>query len=112
MDKVERYREIIKVAIAPYARRVPEGLDLTYELVLDEKNDHYLVMAVGWQIRVRRIHHPLIHVDIIDGKVWIQWDGTEDGIAYDLEEAGIPKSDIVLAFHPADVRPHTGYAVA
>ncbi|WP_426777721.1 element excision factor XisI family protein [Lusitaniella coriacea] len=25
--------------------------------------------------------------------------------------AGIPKDSIVLGFHPADVRPHTGYAV-
>ena len=30
----------------------------------------------------------------------------------ELEAAGIPKSAIVPAFHPEDVRPHTGYAVA
>ena len=36
----------------------------------------------------------------------------EDGIAYELEAAGVPKSDIVLAFHSEEVRPHTGYAVA
>jgi hypothetical protein len=53
-----------------------------------------------------------MHLDIVDGKIWIQRDGTEDGIAYELEEAGVPKSDIVLAFHSEDVRPHTGYAVA
>jgi hypothetical protein len=54
----------------------------------------------------------LVHLDIINGKVWIQRDNTEEGIGYELEAAGIPKSDIVPAFHPADVRPHTGYAVA
>jgi hypothetical protein len=53
-----------------------------------------------------------MHLDIIDGKIWIQRDGTEDGIAYELEDAGVPKCDIVLAFHSEDVRPHTGYAVA
>jgi hypothetical protein len=44
-------------------------------------------------------------------KCWIQRDGTESGIAHDLEAAGIPKDRIVLAFRPPAVRPHTGYAV-
>ena len=47
----------------------------------------------------------------IDGKLWIQTDNTEHGIAPDLGQAGIPKSDIVLAFRPPDVRRHTEYAV-
>jgi XisI protein len=54
----------------------------------------------------------LIHVEIIDSKVWIQVDGTEDGIAQDLVQAGIPKEDIVLGFHEPSIRPHTGFAVA
>ena len=69
-------------------------------------------MSVGWKEPTYRLHFCLIHVDIIDCKIWIQRDGTEDGIAYDLEEAGVPKSDIVLAFHSESVRPHTGYEVA
>jgi hypothetical protein len=39
-------------------------------------------------------------------------DETEDGVTLELVAAGIPASDIVLAFHPADVRPYTGYAIA
>ncbi|MEQ8757304.1 MAG: element excision factor XisI family protein [Coleofasciculus sp. G1-WW12-02] len=50
-------------------------------------------------------------MDIIGNKVWIQRDGTEDGIALDLENAGIPKDHIVLGFKPPEVRPMTGYAV-
>jgi hypothetical protein len=49
---------------------------------------------------------------LIDGKCWIQRDGTETGIAHDLEAAGIPKDRIVLGFRPPEVRPLTGYAVA
>ena len=52
-----------------------------------------------------------MHDDLIGDKCWIQRDGTEDSIAYDLEAAGIPKSQIVLAFHAPDVRQYTGYAV-
>ncbi|NES01611.1 MAG: XisI protein [Okeania sp. SIO2F4] len=38
-------------------------------------------------------------------------DGLEDGIANDLVNAGLPKSQIVLGFHPPEVRPHTEFAV-
>jgi XisI protein len=65
---------------------------------------------VGWE-NGRRIHGTLVHIDIINSKVWIQRDGTEDGIAGDLEQAGILKNQIVLAFRPQEVRQHTGYAV-
>ena len=53
-----------------------------------------------------------LHVDIINGKVWIQRDGTEEGIALELVAAGIPKEHIVLAFHHPSRRPDTEYAVA
>jgi hypothetical protein len=70
-----------------------------------------LVISVGWQ-KVKRIHGCLIHIDIIDGKAWIQRDGTEHGIAKELEAAGIPRDRIVLGFHSSEVRKHTEYAVA
>lgn len=41
-----------------------------------------------------------------------QEDWTERGVAADLEEAGIPKSEIVLGFQPPEVRPFTEYAAA
>jgi hypothetical protein len=53
----------------------------------------------------------MFHLDIIDGKIWIQYDGTDRPIAEELVRAGIPKEDIVLAEQPADVRPHTGFGV-
>jgi hypothetical protein len=53
-----------------------------------------------------------VPIDLIDWKCRIQRDGTESGIAHDLEAAGIPKDRIVQAFRPAAVRTHTGYAVA
>jgi hypothetical protein len=112
MDKLSSYREIVKATLNPLLSRHYSGLDARNETVFDEANDRYLVVTVGWEPDIRRIYRPLVQLDIINGKIWIQHDNTEEGIAYDLEEAGIPKSDIVLAFHPEHVRPHTGYAVA
>jgi hypothetical protein len=54
----------------------------------------------------------VLQVDIKDGKIWIQYDGTETGLACALVQAGVPKEDIVLAFHAPHKRPYTGYAVA
>jgi XisI protein len=54
----------------------------------------------------------LIHVDIIDGKLWIQHDGTERGIARDLTAGGIPNDRIVLAFQHLSRRRHGDYAAA
>jgi hypothetical protein len=53
-----------------------------------------------------------VHIDIRNGKVWIQQDGTEDGIAEALVEAGIPRDHIVLAFKPPEIRPYTDFAAA
>jgi hypothetical protein len=68
-------------------------------------------MVVGWD-GIRRVHGCLVHLDIIDGKIWIQRDGTEDGIAQELLDAGIPKDQMVLGFKPPDVRKISGFAVA
>lgn len=51
-------------------------------------------------------------MDIKNGKVWIQHDGTESGIAGELLEAGIPRDHIVLAFHHPSKRQYTSFAVA
>ncbi len=87
----------------PYAERRYSGDDITNEAVFDRERDHYIIASVGWQ-GYRRVQQNLLHIDLIGGKVWIQRDGTEDGIADELEVAGVPKHDIVLAFHTAEDR--------
>jgi hypothetical protein len=111
MDKIERYREIIKNLLTPLTECRYANADVQNEAVFDSEKDRYLIVSAGWEGKDQRVYFNLVHLDIINGKVWIQRDGTEDGIGYALEAAGIPKSDIVPAFHPENVRPYTGYAV-
>ena len=111
MEKIEQFRKIIIDVLTPLLSRKYTNMDAVNELVADEKNDRYLVMSLGWQRGIRRIHGCLVHLDIINGKIWIQRDGTEDGIGYELEAAGVPKDCIVPAFHSESTRKHTGYAV-
>jgi hypothetical protein len=63
--------------------------DIRLEAVIDKDHDRYLLVEVGWQ-NVRRIYGTLLHIDIINNKLWIQQDGTEAGIADDLIAFGIP----------------------
>ncbi|MEN8219191.1 MAG: XisI protein [Pseudomonadota bacterium] len=111
MDTLEHYRQIIQNVLSQYLHRKYANADIQNQAIFDRKNDSYCVMSSGWA-NVKRIHSCLIHIDIIDNLVWIQQDGTEDGIAYELEQGGIPKSSIVLGFHEPEVRQYTEYAVA
>jgi hypothetical protein len=110
MDRLTRYREIVRRVLEDYVHPGPSYGDIDVELVIDPERDHYQIVHVGWH-GYRRIHGTVIHVDIIDGKIWIQYDGTDRPVADELLEAGVPKEDIVLAFHPPELRIHTGFAV-
>ena len=111
MDKIERYRLIVERLIEEYASYKPSNGQIDTEAIVDRERDHYEVMHVGWD-GPRRIHGSVIHIDIIDEKVWIQYDGTSRPVAEELVSQGIPRKDIVLGFHPAEVRPHTDFAVS
>lgn len=81
------------------------------EAVIDSERDHYEVMHVGWD-GPRRIHGSVVHIDIINGKIWIQYDGTSRPVAEALLEAGVPHEDIILGFHPAELRHYTDFGIA
>src|SRR5215210_5033609 len=111
MVGVADYRRIIKELIQRYAAYQPARGDVQIEVIFDEGNDHYELMYAGWN-GPYRIHGSVLHIDIRDGKIWIQHDGTEDGVAEELVAAGIPRDQIVLAFKPPEIRPYTDYAAA
>ena len=80
------------------------------QLILDEKNNHYLLLEAGWH-KNQRIYGNLIHLDIINDKIWIQQDSTEEGIANELVQLGISPKQIVLAFKTPERRKITDFAV-
>ena len=77
-------RDVIERILTEYAQiRYAYG-DIATQTVFDRVRDHYLLVNVGWD--QGRVHGCPVPVDVIDGKYWIQRDGTERGIARDLEE--------------------------
>ncbi len=108
---MNEFRQIIKDLILKHAQFEPSQGEIEIETIFDEKNDHYELMYSGWN-GFYRIHGSVLHFDIRDGKVVIQHDGTEEGIATELVKAGIPKERIVLAYKHPERRPFTDFAIA
>ena len=100
MDKVNTYRVEIKRVLSTYADLVIQqstpGLETL--LAFDEACDQYLWIQAGWRDD-RRIYGVTVHARIIDGKIHVEQDWTEDGIASDLLRAGVPREDIIFGFH-------------
>ena len=115
MDKLDHYRDIIERELTA---SVEQTIHLTIcpnelrdKTVFDRHSDYYLILREGWD-GARRIHGPVVSLEIINGKIWLQADHTNLRMVERLEAAGIPKSDIVLGFQPSSIRPYTEYAAA
>ncbi len=113
MEKLEEksacYRHYIQQLLTEHAARVWDNR-IQAQTIFDPIHDHYQLVYVGWH-ETDRIYGVVLHVDIMDGKIWIQQDGTEVGIANKLVDLGVPRSDIVLGFDPPMVREYTEFAV-
>ena len=108
MARVEKYREAVQQLIKQYASGKDES-EIESQTIFDTEHDHYQLVDVGWH-KKRRVYGCLLHFDIKDGKVWVQYNGTEHLVGEELVELGVLPSDIVLGFHPAYKRPYTGFA--
>jgi hypothetical protein len=110
MDKLEQYRILIKQILTEHSKLKSSYGEIDEVVFFDEMRDHYQLFSVGWENR-KRVFGCTIHIDIIDSKIWIQYDGTEVGVANELIDLGVPKSSIVLAWHSLNARKLTEFAV-
>jgi len=113
MDKASRYEamilEIITRIVGVKYSNEPE---LRNELIADTKNHRYQVNMMGWDKEGNRVHRCLIHIDIIDGKIWVQENWTEIDPGRELVYKGVPPSDIVVGFLTPKMRELSDYAIA
>jgi XisI protein len=105
------YPELIKKILKEHQRIAFQNLSLEPQVICDTENDHYLLVYIGWDGE-KPLYGCPIHVDIKDGKFWIHQDFTEYGVAAELMDLGVPKTDIVLAFRSPFIRQFTGFAVS
>jgi len=105
------HKTIVKTLMEKYATLTQSDPEIKTELIIDEAKGHYEIISMGWQ-KQERVHHVMIHIDIVEDKVWLQHDATDLVVAEDLVRAGIPRESIVLGFRPPHLRQYTDYAVA
>jgi hypothetical protein len=110
MDQVIRYRQIIQEILTAHSQIQPVYGEIEMGTLFDLTNDRYQVVRAGW-LQKSRVYGALIHIDLKDEKIWIQYDGTEIGVANELVEKGIPKEAIVLAYHSPFLRQYDGFAL-
>ena len=112
-ETLNSWRRLIIQLLEPLAAiEYPEVFDRENRLIVDYERDAYTVVTMGWEEKNRRIHGCLVHIEIVDDKIWIQTDGTEHGIANDLVEGGVPKEKIVLGYKTRERRIISGFAPA
>lgn len=111
MARITEYQQYIKQLLLKYAQYKPAYGEIEVETIFDEERNHYQVVHIGWR-QQRWIHSCIIHIDIKNDKIWIQWNGTEEDIAAELVNMGVPKQDIVLGFQSPFMRQYTSYAVS
>jgi hypothetical protein len=110
---VAQYQKYIRQLLSERAQRIANQQneqEYDVQTLFDDEHGHYQLLYVGWRGN-KRDFGCVVHLDIKDGKIWIQHDGTEVGVANQLVEMGVPKQDIVLAFHEPEVRQFTDFAV-
>ncbi len=112
MDKIKKYRQTIIEILNNYKEILNrrENPPIESFFIFDEQNDNYTWLKFGWQDG-SRVETITAFIRIIDGKIYIEEDLTERGIAADLMEKGISPKEIVLAFQKPEKRKLTEFAL-
>ena len=104
------YKEIVQKILESHVKNRSNS-QTEVQLIFDTERARYQVLNIGWQ-DLTRVFGCIIYVEIKDGKIWIERDGTEAGVANELVEAGVPKQDIVLGFKAPYKRKFTEFAAS
>jgi hypothetical protein len=116
MDKSTEYITILKEIFDEYQslmKRASSNIDQKVSpiFIVDELQGIFAWLDFGWtkQGRTKSIN---VFVRLKDGKIHIEEDWTEEGIGTILLERGVSPKDIVIEFHPPEMRQYTEFALS
>jgi hypothetical protein len=113
MDNTLKYSKAIEQLMYEYADFWGTQHGITNQVLTDTIHHNYMLISLGWEQSAKRyIHSISFHIQVINGKVWVHQNETEEMIADELIEKGIAREDIVLGFLPERDRAFSGFAVA
>ncbi len=112
MEKILDYERLI---IALLQAEVDNWHNTAPKLLLlaDREQRHYQIIINGWTDQGKYLDELMVHCHISqDGKIWLLQNNTEWLIAEELVRKGVPSENIVIGFHPPQMRKFTPYAPA
>lgn len=102
MANIHRYRECVKMFLLGQCDL--EGTnDVVSVPVFDEMRDRYLVLCHGWRGQ-ERVYWVVLHLEIREGRVWIERNQTEVDVEAELMVLGVAKGDLVRGGVPPEYR--------
>lgn len=110
MDKLDKYRTIIKQLLIDQSDGQSLNEDIESEIIFDEERERYLLIDLGWNGH-QRFYNCVIHLEIRNGRIWIQRNQTDVPIADKLIANGVAKKDVVLGLQPTYMREYTGLGI-
>lgn len=104
------YSESIRKILLEYFKYGSADDVIKSSVSFDDEHGNYVLLQAGWR-GDDYLQGAVIYIQLIDGKIWVQYDGTEYGVANDLVEAGIYQSNIVLGFRHPSIRRYTDFSL-
>ena len=99
---IKQYEKLILAVLAKEVVNRPHS-DLKDIVVADKEQHHYMLLRTGWYSPKEFVNHIVIHFYIAEnGKIWLLENNTDVPITEELIKQGVPYSEIVLGFYPAD----------
>jgi hypothetical protein len=113
MEKMTQYRELVKRLLQERAHLSSSFSQPGIEklLLTDDEHGQYMMLKLGWD-NGARVQWITVYVRVKAGKIWIEQDLTEEGIGNAFLQAGVPREDIVAAFHDPELRQYTELVAA
>lgn len=111
MDTLACYRNAIAVVFRAWEQLPGDPATFRIAAVLDTVQDRYTLTHIDEE-NGRTKSRLLAQLEVRDGKIWVLTDNTEEGIADELVEHGIPKDRIVLGYFTPAYRAMGEFATA
>ncbi|MGH9800328.1 MAG: element excision factor XisI family protein [Blastocatellia bacterium] len=101
VTKLNNYRKILPQVLEYHAALPAEPTNAESIPICDPVHDNYLLMDIFPDPKGSAAHI-VVHLRLKNGKVRVERDGIEDGIAQDLIKAGVAEKDIEYTFYGED----------
>ena len=111
MEKLEKNKKIVLSLLEETTALFPQDSYFEVMKIVDNKSGQFLIYTDGWD-KTWRDYGCFFHIQVKpNGTVYLHHDGTDLELAESLIAKGIPKSEIVLAFHAPYKREMTEFAL-